>query len=136
MAPIRNNTATVQYNFDKGPIYIEVTSGYSTLGNFRLSYVKKGEYSFIEFGTEPKRIDDYIPDIFQIPPGLDELHDYIVVILGKYAPAPGNQQIYVTYQFIQESEPLPVKPADGTIIKEASGGEFFRYTNYFNFEKL
>ena len=127
--------ATVNFDPKNGPVTIEVISGYATLGNFRLSYVEEGNYRFIEFGKEPKRIDDYIPDIFQIPVGLDELHKYTIVILGKYAPAPGKQQVAVKYQFIQNDQPLTINSTKKVEIKETTDGGFQRFTHYFEFEQ-
>ena len=136
MSDIRIFEGKVQYRRKNGPVFIEVSSGFSSLGNFRLSYVKNGSFKFIEFGDEPKRIDDFIPDIFQIPIALDELADHTIVILGKYAPAPGKQQIHVVYQFIQQTEVLVIEPPESGIIQENSGGEFLRYTHYFSFEEV
>lgn len=136
MSEIRVFNGIVQFNKNNGPVSIEVSSGYSSLGNFRLSYVKNGNFKFIEFGDEPKRIDDFIPDIFQIPIALDELKDHTITIVGKYAPAPGKQQIQVVYQFIQQTEELIITPPSSGIIQENSNGDFYRYTHYFSFEEV
>ncbi len=100
------NLEIVGYDEARGPITIEVTSGYSTLGTFILALAKKGEYSFQGFGKDPKRIDDDIPDVFLIPLSLEELPNYRVAIIGKYKSAPGHNQIKVSYVFCQEDKPI------------------------------
>jgi hypothetical protein len=95
-----------------GPVTIEVTSGYSTLGSFVLAATKRKEFNYVEFGKDPKSINDDIPDIFTIPINLAELSRYRVVILGKYRPAPGHDQIRVIYTFRQDGVKLHELPIE------------------------
>ena len=118
----------VRYKKTGGPITIEVTSGYSSLGSFVLAYAKKGDAEFKEFGKDPKRIDDEIADIFVIPLDLEKLEEYRVIILGKYQPAPGHNQIKVEYTFIQDN-----KVIHKSVIEKPSEEAFERFTNRYEF---
>ena len=77
---------TVKFRKEEGTISIEVTSGFGSIGGFVLAYKKKGDPKYTEFGKDPKRIDDDVPDLFMIPVDEDEIENYRVVIMGKYAP--------------------------------------------------
>jgi len=124
------NLEMIEYDPGKGPITIEVTSGYSTLGTFILAYAKKGDYAFQEFGKEPKRIDDNIPDVFLIPLPLDDLPQYRVVIIGKYKTAPGHNQVEVTYRFFQDG-----KSIHETTIEIEASEDYQRTSNKYEFAR-
>ncbi|MBN1348130.1 hypothetical protein JXJ21_01840 [candidate division KSB1 bacterium] len=88
----------INYKKEDGPVTLEVTSGYATHGSFILAYRKKdiGE-EYIEFGANPKCLDDDSPDIYLIPVDEEKLEDYRVVIIGKYRPAEARNQLKVKY---------------------------------------
>ena len=93
---------TVKFKKSNGPVYLEVTSGHVTLGSFFLDYAKKGTFDFEEIDPDKKKkIADEERDYFRIPVPLDELKDYYIVLSGRYSPAPGHDQINVTYSFFQ-----------------------------------
>lgn len=121
----------IEFRKENGPITIEVSSGYASLGSFMLAYCKKESYNFIEFGRDPKRIDDEIKDIHPIPINLEMLSDYQVVIIGKYSPLPSKKQIKVTYSFIQNNEVIHTTP-----IEETTEEYFKRYTHWYEFKQL
>lgn len=123
--------AKVDYDKGKGPVTLEIDSGFSCLGTFILAIrEKKIGAPYVEFGREPKRIDDDIPDIHLIPidPGLLDKHR--VFIAGKYAPAFGKSQIKVTYSFIQQG-----KLIHETEVKKSlpAGTSFLRTEHDFDF---
>jgi len=93
----------IKFKKDGGPITLEITSGFSSLGSFLLLQSDKSSVDFKEFGKDPKKIDDDIPDIFLIPINLQNLEKHLVAIVGKYRPAPGHKQIKVTYTFVQNN---------------------------------
>lgn len=111
-----------------GPITIEVNGGYATLGVFVLAYCKKNDYNFIEFGRDPKRIDDDIEDIHPIPLDIDQIENFKIVILGKYRPVPTKEIIRVYYKFIQNNKVIHEEK-----INEVTNGTK-RFTNWFEFE--
>lgn len=132
--PIMNEkNAIVKFCRENGPITIEVTSGYCTRGSFILGYMKRGEYIFREFGKDPKRVDDDILDIYQIPIDLTELSSHRVSIIGKYAPSPGYQQIKLKYAFIQKNSELLVTPVKANLIEVSTAEPFLRFTHNFDF---
>lgn len=136
MTEIKDQYTKVKFKKDNGPITIEVTSGFSSLGAFILAYSKIGETDLTEFGREPKRIDDSIPDIFCIPIDVENIIKYVVIIIGKYCPAPGKTQVTVKYDFVQNGEILKVEPSNGSTINEVlTTGGSLRFTHYFNFEE-
>ncbi|PSR55885.1 hypothetical protein AHMF7605_21465 [Adhaeribacter arboris] len=135
MADAKIISSFVNFKTNEGPITIEVTSGFASLGTFILSCSKVDDFDFKEFGKDPKRIDDSILDIFQVPIDLKVISKYEVAILGKYAPAPGHEQIKVNYKFIQNNKELVITPPGSNIIEEKSDEPFKRYTNFFKFEE-
>lgn len=122
----------VSFNPKGGPVMLEISSGYSTTGSFILSTAKKGEYDFHKFGSG--RVDDDIRDFFLIPIPLNELPNYILVVNGKYGPAPGHQQIRIEYTFTQDSKVLSVIPDTSEKIEETTNEFFLRFTNFFDFK--
>lgn len=128
------NESVVKFNKNGGPIIVEITSGYSSLGTYILGYAKDGSTDYREFGKEPKRIDDDLMDIFKIPIELNKVKDYFVFIIGKYSPAPGHSQIKVHYEFYQDNELLEVEQPHSNIIEEnVTDGSIRRYTHFFEF---
>jgi hypothetical protein len=126
----KQSIPVISFNPKGGPVTIEVTSGYSSLGSFVLSYTRKGEFRYVEFGKDPKVIDDDIPDIFAIPIDLADLAHYRIVILGKYRSAPGHDQIKVTYSFKQDGGLLHETP-----IEEKSSGVPRDFSHKFDFKE-
>ena len=122
---------TINFKKKEGPVTIEVTSGYATLGSFVLALRKKDDYNYVEFGINPKRIDDNIEDIHLIPIDIDKLEDYKVLILGKYKPAPTKSQIKVTYTFVQNNEVIFEET-----LKEKTDEVFVRFKNKYEFKKI
>ena len=120
----------IKYKKEDGPITIEVLSGYATMGEFVLAYRMLDNYEYKEWGKDPKRIDDDINDLFIIPFDLEKLEQYIIVILGKYAPSPRSNQIKVDYIFLQKD-----KEIKKITIEESTDEEYKRFTNRFKFNK-
>lgn len=120
----------VDYNPKGGPITLEVLAGFATLGEFVLASRPKGSFEFSEWGKDPKRIDDDMNDIFVVPFDLARLDDFIILILGKYGPAPEKTQIKVEYLFLQDGDEL-LK----TTIEETTDEPFKRYTHKYSFRK-
>lgn len=123
----------VQYSPNDGPVSLEITSGFASLGEFTPCYAKKGENNFIEFGENPKRIDDAKKDLIQIPISPGELKDFVVAVNGKYGPAPNHTQVKVKYIFMQNSKELKIEPESSSLIEEAVEEPFKRYSHFFEF---
>jgi hypothetical protein len=121
----------IEYNPKGGPIALEVLAGFATLGEFVLAFRTKDNFEFKEWGKDPKRIDDDINDIFIIPFDLAKLENYIILILGKYGPAPQGNQIKVEYLFLQDGNEL-----QKTTIEETTAEPFLRYTHKYSFRKI
>ena len=119
----------IKFKKDGGPITLEITSGFSSLGSFLLLQSEKSAVDFKEFGKDPKKIDDDIPDLFLIPIDLQKLENHLVAIIGKYRPAPGHRQIKVTYTFVQNNNSI-----HETEIKETSDEMFKRFRHVYEFE--
>lgn len=120
----------IDYQANGGPILLEVTAGFATLGEFVLAYRTKDNFEFKEWGKDPKRVDDDINDLFIVPFDLGELENYIILILGKYGPAPRSNQVKVEYLFLQDGEEL-----QSALIEETMDEPFQRYTHKFSFKK-
>ncbi len=120
----------IDYQANGGPILLEVTAGFATLGEFVLAYRTKDNFEFKEWGKDPKRVDDDINDLFIVPFDLGELENYIILILGKYGPAPRSNQVKVEYLFLQDGEEL-----QSVLIEETMDEPFQRYTHKFSFKK-
>ncbi|MEZ5360515.1 MAG: hypothetical protein R3F48_17005 [Candidatus Zixiibacteriota bacterium] len=87
------------------PVLLSIEAKYNTLGSFALFYADMSdneEIRFEEFGVGKKRIDDSELDMFTIPLATNDLHKFVVLIQGKYAPHPGNSELYVKYEVIQD----------------------------------
>lgn len=123
----------VQFKVGDGAVTVEIASGFASLGEFVLCYAKKGETNFIEFGDNPKRIDDAKRDIIQIPLQASELQNYVLAINGKYGPAPGHTQVKVKYIFRQNSIKLTVDPESSSSLEETTEEPFKRYSHFFEF---
>ncbi len=124
----------VIFKKEDGPITLEVTSGYSTLGEFLLLYKEINQPdNYQTFGKDPKLIHDTQPDIFCIPIDVDRISGFRIYILGKYSPAPGHTQIKVNYNFYQNGKKLKVDPKNGNKIEETSDNSFYRITHRFEF---
>ncbi|QJW90583.1 hypothetical protein HNV11_14930 [Spirosoma taeanense] len=130
----------VEYHKDKGPIVLEVTSGFACVGSFLLLLFKNGEVEEM-FPDRSKSISDNIPDIFST--SLQTLKDSTLTIVGKYAPAPSHNQIFVKYEFFQleKDDPeadlakLKISPVDGGIIQELSD-IMIKRRNVFTFQPI
>jgi hypothetical protein len=134
MSGIKDVFSNVKFKKEGGPITIEVTSGFSSLGSFILAYSEIGKTDYHEFGKEPKCINDKQADMFLIPIDLKEISKYVVFIIGKYSPAPGRTQIKVNYEFVQDGELLEIKPKNGNVIEENTTNGVLRFTHYFGFK--
>lgn len=120
---------TVSFDEDNGPISIEITSGYASIGQYQLLRRKEGEYVQIA-ADRPRRIDDEVPDAIPLPTPAEEMDGGRIVVQGNYKPAPGHQQVKVTYTFTQDGEAI-----HETEIEDETGDEpFLRYSHRFRFE--
>lgn len=122
-------TETVSFDEDDGPISIEITSGYASIGQYQLLRRKDEEY--VQMAADrPRRIDDEVPDAISLPMLPEELEDQWVIVRGNYRPAPGHEQVTVTYTFTQDGEVI-----HETEIEDEAGDEpFLRYSHRFRFE--
>jgi len=122
----------IEINKDKGPVTIEITSGFASLGSYVLGTIKKNTEDYKEFGKDPKLIDDDIPDIHVIPIAPKDLSDHFVSVIGKYSPAPEKTQVVVNYTFIQDNEVIHEEPAVDRELKD--GEQFIRGNHLFSFK--
>lgn len=122
---------TVSFNPQGGPILLEVTAGYGSIGEFILASRPLKTFEYKEFGKYPKRIDDGINDLFIIPIDLNTLDEHSVLILGKYSPAPEHLQVMVTYNFIQDD----IVRFTSTI-EDFVKNEFSRFSHKYKFQKI
>jgi len=125
--------STIQINSNTNAVYLEVDSGYSTLGSFSLATFKDGQ--FIElFPERVKIINDNITDVFLLPFEPKDLCKMKLYIYGKYGPSPTHSQIYVEYIFVQGEDELKVDPQDNNKIEEELVGHMKRYYHSFEFK--
>jgi hypothetical protein len=115
------------------PVHLEVNSGYSCLGSFLL-YMRLKEGNVELFPEKEKVINDNIIDFFMLPYTAEELCDLKLYIFGKYAPAPGHEQILVSYDFFQHDEALVIEPDKSNIIEEKSNDFAKSFYHSFNFK--
>lgn len=126
---LSSSMPAIKFDPSKGPITIEITSGYASLGAYELFYGKPEFANFKPFGASPKRIDDHIIDIHALPVALSELPGHRIIVVGKYGKAPGHDQISVVYEIVQNNKVLGSEK-----IEEAINSEFKRYRHTFDFK--
>lgn len=120
---------TVSFVEDDGPISIDISTGYASIGRYQLLQRKDDEYVQIA-KDRPRRIDDEVPDSIVIPIPEDRIDGKWVIIRGNYKPAPGHEQVKVTYTFTQEGEPIH----ETTIEEGAEDRAYLRFSHRFRFE--
>ncbi len=122
-------TKRISFDEDDGPISVDITSGYASIGSYQLARLKDGEY--VQFAKDrPRRIDDEVPDSVIIPIPEDEIDGRMVVIRGNYKPAPGHSQVKVAYTFTQDGEEI-----HKTQIEErAEDKPYMRFSHRFIFQ--
>lgn len=128
--PPESGYYSIPYNPTGGPVILEVLPGYATLGEFLLAYRPVDVYDYKEWGKDPKRVDDNINDLFVIPFPLAELDKYVNMVIGKYAPAPGHDQVKIDYVYMQDGEEL-LK----VTLQEPVASGFKSFTHKFKFKK-
>lgn len=120
---------TVSFDEGDGPISIDISTGYASLGRYQLLRRKEGEY--VQFAKDrPRRIDDEVPDSIVIPTPEDKIEGQWVIIRGNYKPAPGHRQVKVTYTFTQDGETIH----ETTIKEGAEDRAYLRFSHRFRFE--
>jgi hypothetical protein len=100
----------VRFKPDAGPVVIQVRSGHTTLGRFRLSFEEDFEWIPIGDGD----LSDEIPDVYIVPLSGEKLDDRFVLIVGNYASGGPLVQgeINVTYDITQQNaviETIPIR---------------------------
>jgi len=89
---------TINFKRKDGPITMEIISGYATLGSYSIIYCSNGETIPIGSG----KLTDNIPDVYFLPLNFKETNDCTIYIIGNYLSAPGQDQINVSYVFLQK----------------------------------
>lgn len=125
--------STIKLKYKTKPVYLEVDSGYSSLGSFSLATYIDEKYVEL-FPERVKIINDNITDVFLLPFSPDELCEMKIYIFGKYGPSPNHSQVLVKYNFVQGLDELPVEPKDGNKIEEDLRGKSKRYFHSFDFK--
>lgn len=125
--------STVLISDPENPVHLEVNSGYSCLGSFLL-YMRSKEGNKELFTDKAKLINDDIIDFFMLPYTVEELAELKLYIFGKYAPAPGHEQILVRYDFFQHDEALQIDPEKSNIIEEKSNDFASSFYHSFTFK--
>lgn len=122
-------TETVSFDEGDGPVSIEITSGYASIGTYQLLRRKDG--AFVQIAKDrPRRIDDEVPDAIPLPMLPEDLEGQWVFVRGNYKPAPGHEQVKVTYTVTQDGEVI-----HEVSIEEAAGDRpYMRYSHRFRFE--
>ena len=118
---------------DEGPLTIEITSGFTSLGSYVLGFIRKGDPGFVEFGQDPKRIDDDVQDIHLIPIDAAALKDHFISVIGKYSPAPGKRQIAVQYDFVQNKKVVHSEAIEENLPEDQ---EFIRTNHLYTFTEV
>lgn len=121
---------TIPFDEDDGPISVEITSGYASIGTYQLVRRKDGEYVQIA-KDRPRRIDDEVPDSIVIPISEKNLDGQVIAIRGNYKPAPGHEQVKVTYTFTQDGDQIHETP----IKKTAGERPYLRFSHQYEFEE-
>ena len=91
----------INYNPNKGHVSVEIKNA---------GFVNQGSFSVhITNGIETRKLGDGkfgdgVPDIFLISVPPDQLEDWMLILIGSYAPAFGHTQISVDYNFLQQAE--------------------------------
>ena len=91
----------IKYDRSKGHVSVEIKNS---------GFVNQGSFSaHITNGIETRKIGegkfgDSIPDIYLINVPPEQLEDWMLIIIGSYAPAFGHNQISVDYNFLQQAE--------------------------------
>lgn len=124
----------ITFNDKTNPIFLEVDSGYATIGSFELVLKKGSEEPFVIYPDRVKKIHDNIPDIFLIPLSPDDLLNTRLLIHGKYRPAPYHRQIRILYTFAQNGKDLVVEKKGSNVIEEVLENEVKSYYNIFQFK--
>lgn len=95
------DTVPVHFDADAGPVVIQVRSGQTTLGRFKVSFEEDLEWIPIGDGD----LSDEIPDVFIVPLSGERLNDRYVLIVGNYASGDPLVQgeINVTYDVTQQN---------------------------------
>lgn len=124
--------ATVFFR-NNGRIKIKVIAGYCTGGTCTLCFIKNGEETLHKFGDDPIDISIDLPKEYDIPIDPGQLPYHTVIIISKYMPGAGHQQIKVAYSFIQGNRQLKIVPINANVIHESTQDTFKRYTHYFDF---
>ena len=95
---------TVQYGNGNGPVIVEVTAGYATLGRYTMALEDNTRWA--EFGRGD--VSDEIPDVFLVPASGTALDGRFAGLVGNYAPGnpAENRQISVHYLFRQKAEAI------------------------------
>jgi len=112
--------SSVKIKYSSKPVFLEVESGYSTIGAFMVVAFINGKPMEL-FPNRIKKVHDNIPDIFLFPFEPKELKEVKILIYGKYAPAPSHKQIRVVY-------------AKSNILEEEIDEKGKTYFNYFEFD--
>lgn len=122
-------TERISFDEEKGPISVEITSGYASIGSYQLVRRKDGEY--VQFAKDrPRRIDDEVPDSIVLPIPEDKIGGKMVSIRGNYKPAPGHEQVKVTYVFTQDGEAIH----ETTVEEKAGDRPYLRFSHRFIFD--
>lgn len=119
---------SVPFDDANGPVSLEITSGYASLGTYQIIRRKDGEYVQIA-KDRPRRIDDEVPDAIPLPILPEDLDGKQVFVRGNYRPAPGHEQVKVTYTFTQDGDIL----LETTIQDTADDRPYLRYSHGFEF---
>lgn len=95
---------TVKYGIGNGPVIVEVTAGYATLGRYTMALEDNARWT--EFGRGD--VADEIPDVFLVPSSGTALAGRFMSLVGNYAPGnlANNRQISVRYAFKQKVETI------------------------------
>lgn len=123
----------VKIKYSTKPVFLEVESGYSTIGAFMVVAFVNGKPLEL-FPNRIKKVHDNIPDIFLFPFEPKELKETKILIYGKYAPAPSHKQVRIVYNFVQESVKLKIIETKSNGIEEEIDEKGKTYFNYFEFK--
>ncbi|OFX84179.1 MAG: hypothetical protein A2W99_00175 [Bacteroidetes bacterium GWF2_33_16] len=111
--------ATVKFNPQAGPIFLNVVSGPPCVGGFRIWYRNNliGDVHQI-YSNEPNLIHDQTPDNLVLPFSMDTIQNITLRVVGHYGPLPNHTQIGVRYLFYQNNQLLDVTPKNYNEIQE------------------
>jgi len=108
----------IEYDPDGGPISLDVTPKYATLGKYKILYYRDGSFTEID-ANEPRNLGDDVPDVHTLHEIMDAPAQYHLIVRGNYMPAPNHQQVNVVYTFRQAPHPGHESDEDVQVLRES-----------------